>query len=156
MRTYWTEHMRLLDDITMQSNGTHIDAVHWGCIQGEGQREKTPLISDAFLQLQEYLNGERKHFTVPFLISGTPFVQGVYRALIDIPYGQTASYQDIAVKIGHPRACRAVGMANHRNPLPIFVPCHRVIQKKGGLGGFASGLSYKQALIELERNNDLY
>ena len=84
---------------------------------------------------------------------GTPFQQAVWAALQAIPYGQTRSYQQIAAQIGNPKACRAVGMANHRNPVGVIVPCHRVIGKNGGLTGYAGGLAVKQALLALEEAN---
>ncbi len=153
MLTYWTEHTDLLGDITIQSDGEQLCALYWGCIAGEGHKSKTPLLAEAFLQLHDYLNGKRKQFSLPLCIEGTPFEQQVYHALIAIPYGKTVSYEDVAISVGRPRACRAVGMANHRNPLPIVVPCHRVVQKNGGLGGFAPGLRYKKALLDLEHDH---
>ncbi len=152
MLTYWTEHTDLLGDITIQCNGDRISAIDWG-LSGLGQHVKTPLLEDAFSQLHEYLSGKRHTFSLPILLSGTPFMQNVYQALMEIPYGKTASYEDVAIKVGCPRACRAVGSANHRNPLPIIVPCHRVVRKDGGLGGFGPGVDYKESLLALERDN---
>jgi len=156
MQAYWTEHTDLLGDITIQSNDDRLSAIYWGISLGLGQQEKTPFLVEAFSQLHAYLNGKLTVFSLPLLMGGTPFMQQVYRALMEIPYGKTASYEDIAIRVGHPRACRAVGTANHRNPLPIVVPCHRVIQKDGSLGGFGPGLSYKQALLNLERDNAIH
>lgn len=152
MLTYWTEHTDLLGDITIQCNDERISTINWG-FPGLGQMIKTPVSEAAFSQLHEYLAGQRLEFSVPLLLSGTPFMQKVYRALLEIPYGKTASYEDIAIRAGRPHASRAVGSANHRNPLPIVVPCHRVVRKDGGLGGFAPGLIYKERLLALERNN---
>ena len=102
-------------------------------------------------QLREYLAGERRNFTVDISFKGTAFQQEVWRALQTIPYGETRSYSQIAVSLGRPRACRAVGGANHCNPLPIVIPCHRVIGRSGSLTGYAGGLELKNRLLELEQ-----
>ncbi len=101
-------------------------------------------------QLQEYFAGKRKTFDLPLAPDGTDFQRSVWQALAKIPYGELRSYGDIAHQIGKPRAVRAVGAANGRNPLPIVVPCHRVIGSNGKLTGFAGGLPVKQQLLELE------
>ena len=111
---------------------------------------ETPLIQNAAAQLAEYFAGRRVDFKLPLIMRGTDFQRSVWTALLSIPYGETRSYQDIAVQIGNPKACRAVGMANNRNPVAIIVPCHRVIGRSGGLTGYAGGLSAKQVLLELE------
>ncbi len=102
-------------------------------------------------QLVEYFAGERQRFDVPLKFIGTPFQVQVWKALQTIPYGQTQSYQFIARKIGRPKAVRAVGQANGKNPIPIIVPCHRVIGKNGAMVGYSSGLWRKQVLLDLER-----
>lgn len=101
-------------------------------------------------QLREYFAGKRRSFDLPLRLSGTEFQQSVLRALQEIPYGETVSYGEIARRIGRPRAVRAVGAANGRNPLPIVIPCHRVIGKGGDLTGFGGGLDTKEALLRLE------
>lgn len=101
-------------------------------------------------ELQEYFARQRRQFDLPLAPQGTPFQQRVWQALRQIPYGQTASYKQIAQTIGHPTACRAVGGANNKNPLPIFIPCHRVIGAGGSLTGYAGGLDLKQGLLALE------
>lgn len=111
----------------------------------------TPLMREAIRQLQTYFDGELRAFSLPLRPVGTPFQQRVWQALMDIPYGETRSYADIAVQVGCPKGTRAVGMANHRNPLPIVIPCHRVIGKNGTLTGYAGGLAIKEALLALER-----
>ena len=111
------------------------------------------LLLQAVGQLDEYFKGSRNVFNLPLRFSATPFQMKVYQALMAIPYGATASYADIARMIGKPKAYRAVGMANNRNRLPIIVPCHRVVGSDGALVGYASGLSIKQYLLDLERNN---
>jgi methylated-DNA-[protein]-cysteine S-methyltransferase len=112
---------------------------------------KTPLIEKASVQLTEYFNGKRSKFDVPLSLHGTAFQIKVWEALQTIPAGVTRSYQDIAIQVGSPKACRAVGMANKGNPLLIIVPCHRVIGKDNTLTGFAGGLAVKKYLLELEK-----
>jgi methylated-DNA-[protein]-cysteine S-methyltransferase len=107
-------------------------------------------LAEACRQLRQYFAGERREFDLPLKLDGTEFQVSVLRALQDIPYGETVSYGDIAKKIGHPRAVRAVGAANGRNPLPIVVPCHRVIGSTGELTGFGGGLDTKEALLRME------
>lgn len=102
-------------------------------------------------QLREYFAGERQTFDLPLDATGTPFQRSVLAALRAIPYGETRSYSDIAAAIGRPKAVRAVGAANARNPLPIVVPCHRVVGKDGTLTGFGGGLPAKRHLLALER-----
>ena len=110
-----------------------------------------PLLLEACRQLDEYFSRQRKTFQLPTKQTGTPFQQQVWQVLESIPYGQTRSYQDIARAIGNPKAMRAVGQANNRNKILILVPCHRVIQKDGQLGGFEFGVDAKKWLLELER-----
>ncbi|MEF3695400.1 MAG: methylated-DNA--[protein]-cysteine S-methyltransferase [Candidatus Cloacimonadota bacterium] len=102
-------------------------------------------------QLDEYFAGNRERFELPLCPQGTEFQKAVWQALSSIPYGQTRTYAQIAALIGKPKACRAVGMANHNNPLPILIPCHRVIGADGKLTGYAGGLTIKQLLLDLER-----
>ncbi len=112
---------------------------------------KTPLLSTAFDLLDAYLRGEKQTFSELSLSpKGTPFQQKVWGVLRSIPYGATRSYAEVAAQIGCSKGCRAVGMANHANPLPIIIPCHRVIEKNGGLGGYAFGLDYKRKLLSIE------
>ncbi len=114
---------------------------------------RTPLLDKAAAQLQEYFNGKRTHFDLPLSLAGTPFQRSVWSALQDIPWGETRSYKDIAVKIGNPKATRAVGGANHRNPIPIVIPCHRVVGSDGSLTGFGGGLPMKRHLLEIEKRD---
>ena len=104
-------------------------------------------------QLTEYFDGERKEFDLPLRLDGTEFQVSVLEALQEIPYGETTSYGAIAKQIGRPKAMRAVGAANGRNPIPIIVPCHRVIGSSGDLTGFGGGLDTKEALLRLEAEN---
>lgn len=139
--------------ITIESDGEALTALAFGEVAGQGRREASGLTNEAANQLQEYLAGVRHEFDLPLQITGTPFQQAVYEALLRIPYGQTRSYGDIATAIGRPRAARAVGSANRHNPLPILVPCHRVIAHNGRLGGYAYGLEAKQFLLDLEHRH---
>ena len=101
-------------------------------------------------QLKEYFAGERREFSFPLDLRGTDFQRRCWQALLEIPYGKTVSYADIASAVGSPKAFRAVGMANHHNPIPIVVPCHRVIASSGGLCGYGGGLGIKEKLLRLE------
>lgn len=106
-------------------------------------------------ELDEYFNGERKTFSIPFKLIGTEFQIKVWNALLTIPYGETHSYKDIAIQIDNPKGCRAVGMANNKNPLPIIIPCHRVIGSNKKLVGYAGGLDKKIFLLNLEKDFSL-
>ena len=118
----------------------------------DGRGKGSPVLWKLQEELQEYMEGKRKVFTVPYrLTGGTPFQRNVWEALKTIPYGQTRSYKEIAEAVGSPKACRAVGGANHNNPIMILVPCHRVIGANGKLVGFGGGLPMKQALLDLEK-----
>jgi len=109
-----------------------------------------PQMREAVRQLRLYFAGELAVFDLPLEIIGTPFQKKVWQALRTIPYGETRSYSEIAAQIGAPKAVRAVGAANGRNPIPIVVPCHRVIGSNGSLVGFGGGLPWKRLLLELE------
>lgn len=102
-------------------------------------------------QLTEYFAGRRRVFDVPLAFRGTPFQRSVWAALLDIPYGETASYGELAQLLGKPAAARAVGLANGKNPISIIVPCHRVIGSTGSLTGYGGGLERKQYLLDFER-----
>jgi methylated-DNA-[protein]-cysteine S-methyltransferase len=109
-----------------------------------------PYMFSVFTQLKEYFSLKRKKFYVPLDIVGTEFQKKVWSALQKIPYGKTASYKDIAETIGNLKSVRAVGKANSKNPVPIIIPCHRVIEHSGKLGGYSGGIGIKEKLLELE------
>lgn len=111
---------------------------------------QTPLLCLARDQLLEYLDGSRRRFAFPMAPKGTSFQIQVWQSLARIPWGETRTYAQIAQEVGNPKGARAVGMANHRNPLPIFFPCHRVVGKNGALTGYGGGLDLKRALLRLE------
>jgi len=113
---------------------------------------QTPVLQKAAEELEEYFVGKRKTFDLPLAPKGTEFQQKVWKALCTIPYGQTRSYKDIAIQVGNERACRAVGMANNRNPIMIMIPCHRVIGANGKLVGYGGGLDVKEKLLSLEHS----
>ena len=123
-------------------------------IEGEtclfDEKGSSPVLKEAFRQLDEYFDGRRTEFDLPLAPQGTPFMKAVWEALCTIPYGETATYKDIAIAVGSPKAYRAVGMANNRNPIGIIVPCHRVIGCNGKLVGYAGGTDLKYKLLRLE------
>ena len=119
-------------------------------IQADERLEGNSTLEATAKQLQEYFAGERQHFELSLDPCGTPFQQEVWTSLQAIPFGEVRSYRDIAHEVGRPKAVRAVGAANGRNPIPIIVPCHRVIGSDGSLTGFAGGLETKKLLLKLE------
>lgn len=121
--------------------------VRLGALQ---EANNSPVLLETQRQLKEYFAGTRNRFELYLDFAGTDFQKKVWQALLTIPFGETRSYSQIAVQIGHPKAVRAVGAANGRNPISIVAPCHRVIGASGGLTGFAGGLEAKQYLLELE------
>jgi len=120
-----------------------------------GWREDASALAEATEQLAAYFRGELRHFDLPLAPEGTPFQHQVWQAMQAIPYGHTRAYRDLALLLGRPQAARAVGGASSRNPLPVVVPCHRVVGRDGSLTGYAGGLHFKEALLDLERRNQL-
>ena len=116
------------------------------------EKKETSITKETAKQVEEYFAGKRKKFDIPFNMKGTPFQQSVWNALCTIPLGETRTYKDIAVQIDNPKAMRAVGLANNRNPISIIVPCHRVIGANGSLTGYAGGLGAKEYLLDLEKH----
>ncbi|MGI5986148.1 MAG: methylated-DNA--[protein]-cysteine S-methyltransferase [Clostridiales bacterium] len=119
----------------------------------QGKGEPSSISDLAASQLNEYFSGKRKNFDLPLEPLGTEFQKKVWAALSEIPYGDTRSYKDIADRVGSPKAARAVGGANNKNPLIIVIPCHRVIGANGDLVGYGCGLDMKRFLLELEKEN---
>ena len=117
----------------------------------EWQESQRGTVGEAARQLREYFAAKRTGFDLPLAPEGTPFQRAVWRQLQQIPYGETISYGELARRVGNPKASRAVGSANGANPLPIVIPCHRVIAGDGSLGGFGGGLPTKQTLLALEQ-----
>ncbi len=144
-------------ELTLIAGETGLAAVSWENERPSRIRARAellapdhPVLQLAETQLNEYFAGQRQTFDLPLQPEGTPFQQEVWQALAEIPYGETRSYRDIATRIGRPKAVRAVGAANGRNPLSIIIPCHRVIGANGSLTGFAGGLEVKQRLLKIE------
>lgn len=133
-----------------EENGC-ITHVTWTKIPKEYVLEETELIQSCKKQLEEYFAGKRKAFDLPLAPKRTAFQQKVWKALTEIPYGETRTYGEIAAGIGNPKAARAVGMANNKNPIGIIIPCHRVVGANGKLVGYAGGMEKKAFLLELER-----
>jgi len=152
---YWHELDSPIGRLLLAGDGAALIQV---CFQSgpRPQQPRTGWVADAApfraasAQLDEYFAGERRRFDLPLAPRGTDFQQRVWRALLDIPYGRTISYGELARRIGNPSASRAVGLANGANPLPIVVPCHRVIGADGSLTGFGGGLPIKRKLLALE------
>ena len=117
------------------------------------QKAETPLLKKVAKQLNEYFAGQRRDFDLPLAPSGTEFQKECWQALCAIPYGQTCSYGDIAKQVGRPKAVRAVGQANHNNPISVIIPCHRVIGANGKLTGYGGGLDKKELLLNLEQRS---
>lgn len=125
-------------------------------IEKDIEIRETKLIKEAVTQLNEYLSGRRVDFNVPLYPEGTEFQNKVWNELTRIPYGETRTYKEIAEKIGNPKAARAIGMANNKNPILIMIPCHRVVGKNKSLVGYAGGLEMKERLLEIENQSSLY
>ncbi|MDE1167320.1 MAG: methylated-DNA--[protein]-cysteine S-methyltransferase [Pseudomonas sp.] len=144
-------------ELTLVADGPHLVAVLWENDKPGRVRlgpllaaPDCPVLGQVARQLDEYFAGSRQQFALALAFKGTEFQKKVWQALLTIPFGQTRSYSDIAVQIGHPQAVRAVGAANGRNPISIIAPCHRVIGASGQLTGFAGGLAAKERLLMLE------
>lgn len=137
--------------MTIVDGGGAVVRIGFGVLDVEGSAlSPTALTNEAATQLMEYFAGKRRTFSLPLAPKGTPFQKEVWQALPSIPYGQTRSYADIAAQVGRPKAYRAVGMANNRNPIPIVIPCHRVVGSSGDMVGYAYGTKIKRYLLELE------
>jgi len=144
--------------ITVIASSKGVREIHFSLLESivkELDRKNIPYSIDpshtAAIQLKEYFQSRRKYFDVPVHVEGTPFQIKVWKALQSIPYGQVRSYKDIAIEMGHAQAFRAIGRACGANPVPIIIPCHRVLTASGSLGGFSAGIEIKKALLHLER-----
>ncbi|MDR1983890.1 MAG: methylated-DNA--[protein]-cysteine S-methyltransferase [Prevotellaceae bacterium] len=151
---YYSYNTKIGDILIVEDNENIVEIV-FAKKETIGNKKETDTIKKAAKQLKEYFDGKRKTFDFPIKPQGTEFQKQVWAALQNIPYGELCSYKQIAEKIGNPKAVRAVGMANNKNPLPVVVPCHRVIGSNGKLTGYAYGLDMKEYLINLEKNSDL-
>lgn len=154
----YTIHPSPVGELKLVANQAGLAAILWENDREDRVRLGTmteqpdhPVLTRTKRQLNEYFAGTRKQFDLPLDFRGTDFQKSVWAALLTIPAGETRSYADIAAQIGRPRACRAVGAANGKNPISIVAPCHRVIGSNGSLTGFAGGLEGKRYLLDLER-----
>ncbi|WGV98581.1 methylated-DNA--[protein]-cysteine S-methyltransferase [Vibrio sp. YMD68] len=153
--TSFTYYQSLLGLLTLQANEKGLLGI-WLPVnttlpQQLGTKDEDhPILKETIQQLEEYFAKKRTQFSVPVAPQGTPFQQQVWQALAEIPFGETRTYQQLAINIDNPKAVRAVGMANGKNPISIIIPCHRVIGKNGKLTGYAGGIDAKKALLELE------
>lgn len=154
---YYTYYQSPNGQMTIQANDIGLLGV-WFEIQTTQPQElgaysdDHAILNQAKIQLEEYFSGRRTQFDLPLAAKGTDFQQSVWQALCKIPYGETWSYQQLADEIGNPKAVRAVGLANGKNPISVIVPCHRVIGKNGKLTGYAGGVETKEKLLQLERS----
>lgn len=144
----------IIGDITLDVESGALQAIYFGEAPQQDTAPPTAsdqsVIQDAQRQLEEYFQGTRTSFDLPLAPKGTPFQNLAWQALCAIPYGETRSYKEQAEAIGRPKAVRAIGSANNRNPIPVIIPCHRVIGANGKLVGYAGGLGVKKTLLELE------
>ena len=140
--------------IYIEDNGEAITKVYFGKVYSPENTNflKSELSQEAVRQLEDYLSGKRRVFNLPLAPIGSEFQQKVWNALQAIPYGETRSYKEVAEYIQQPKASRAVGMANNKNPIMIFIPCHRVIGANGDLIGYAGGLDIKEKLLNIENS----
>jgi methylated-DNA-[protein]-cysteine S-methyltransferase len=134
--------------LTLTANHLGITKIEFGQVGQEFR--SSPFLTQAINELDQYFSGNRRQFTVPLSLTGTPFQKIVWNALRKIPFGATPGYSDIGASIGRPSVARAVGMANNKNPVPIIIPCHRVIGRNGSLVGYAGGLNIKRQLLDIE------
>ena len=143
-----------LGKLTLLEENEALCGLHFGADRPKfAEHAVTPLLSEAQKQLQAYFDKRLFTFDLPPVFHGTPFQERVWHELLKIKYGETISYQALAARVGNVKACRAVGLANNRNPIAIIVPCHRVVGKSGALTGYAGGLHIKQYLLNLEQND---
>ena len=156
MKTFYSYTYRGVGKIEIGTESERITDVHFAksfVPPSEYSRKETPLHRKAAEQLREYFDGKRKVFDLPLAPVGTEFQMRCWDALLEVPYGETRSYGDIARAAGSPKGFRAVGMANNRNPIAMIIPCHRIIGSDGKLVGYGGGLDIKVFLLELERKN---
>jgi methylated-DNA-[protein]-cysteine S-methyltransferase len=142
----------IVGNITIYANEKAITGVYFGeCSDADVKNLETEIIKEALTQLNEYLNGSRTMFDLKLEYSGSDFQMAVWNQLEKISHGKTITYQEIARNLGSPKSCRAVGIACGKNPISIFIPCHRVIGSNGNLTGYGGGLHIKKYLLEMEK-----
>ena len=141
--------------IGIEEKNGFIVKVHFGSNTSFKDKDikEVDVIKKAYVELNNYLNGDIKEFTIPLKLEGTEFMKEVWNGLLKIPYGETLSYKELGEKIGRPKAARAIGLACNKNPIPIFIPCHRIVGSNGNLTGYLGGINIKKKLLEIEKNN---
>ncbi|MEV0427703.1 methylated-DNA--[protein]-cysteine S-methyltransferase [Micromonospora sp. NPDC050495] len=147
----WTVLDSPIGEFSVATDGAAVRAAHFGRMESATERPGDPVAGLALAELRAYFAGELTEFTVPVLVSrGSEFERAVWREMTRIPYGETLTYGEVARAVGEPGAARAVGVACNRNPVPVLVPCHRIVGAGGKLVGFGGGLPRKVTLLELE------
>jgi methylated-DNA-[protein]-cysteine S-methyltransferase len=147
--TFSTQFSSTVGPLTLEGDDSALTRVGFG--EPRAAQGDAAAVAAAAIQLEQYFAGERTDFDLDLELGGTPFERRVWEEVRAIPYGQTATYAEIARRIGRPGACRAVGRANGRNPVAVIVPCHRVVGSDGSLTGYAGGIEMKRALLDLEQ-----
>lgn len=142
-----------IETLTLISEGDYLIGLEFGRKEINGEEEKSEIIEEAINQLEDYFIGNIKDFNLPIKFYGTEFQKKCWNSLLEIPYGETRTYKDIAETVDCPKGYRAVGLADNRNPISIIAPCHRVIGSDGKLIGFGGGLDKKEYLLNLEKEN---
>ena len=150
MQTFTSLYRSPIGPLNIVVSQQHLKEIRFGGESKHEHQPTTPLLQEVIAQLDAYFNRSLRVFDLPLAPEGTPFQQKVWQALLQVPYGHTASYRDIALAVGNPKATRAVGGANGRNPIPIVIPCHRIIASDGSLGGYSAGLERKTWLLKHE------
>ncbi|MCQ2056056.1 MAG: methylated-DNA--[protein]-cysteine S-methyltransferase [archaeon] len=146
---YSQSKLTLLGNITITESEGSIKSLQFG---EHNSRTSNDTLEEAFCQLEEYIEGKRKRFTISYDPDGTIYQKSVWAILKKIPYGKTITYRKLSELSGHPGSYRAIGNANRKNPIPIFIPCHRVIMSDGSIGGYAHGINVKRKLLSIEGN----
>jgi methylated-DNA-[protein]-cysteine S-methyltransferase len=149
---YYFSRQTILGEITILADKNSVTGLSFDSRFPKEQEIESSVIREAFIQLREYLDGSRQIFVLDFAPNGSAFQTSVWNELKKIPYGKTKTYKEIAVSADNPKSCRAVGNACGKNPIPIFIPCHRVVGSDGNLTGYAGGINIKKKLLEIENS----
>ena len=151
MKEYYYTYDTIIGKLTFIERNNKLKELIFGNINKDIICKETKLIKESYIEIEEYLNKKRRYFDIPLEINGTEFQKKVWMELLNIPYGDAITYQELARRIGNSKAIRAVGSACNKNKLPIFIPCHRVIGKNNKLIGYNGGLKIKENLLNIER-----
>lgn len=150
---FYSQNVCDLGYITLAERSGKLEYLYFGEIKLVGNRKQSPVLSESFNKLEMYLQGALREFNQPYRIFVSDFQQSVLDVVSTIEYGETITYKDVANAIGNPKACRAVGMALKNNPLPLIIPCHRVVTASGKIGGYNGGIPLKEKLLKLEKSS---